>query len=85
MSAASATLADMPRITVRLSDEEDAQLGRLVAAIKTNYERMAVTMPVFYDLARTTNRSSALKTLLAAWDHGQADTAFNPQNNTETP
>lgn len=72
----------MPRITVRLSDEEDAQLDRLVAAIKANYERMAITIPIFKDLARSTNRSSALKQLLAAWDHGQADTAFN---HDETP
>lgn len=73
----------MPQLTFRFSDEEIAQLDRLKDAVRTRYEQMAVTMPRFSDLARETTRSSALRDLLAAWDNGQADTAFQTQNEAQ--
>lgn len=71
----------MPDFHFRLSDDELAMLDRLKASVKASYEHTAQTMPIFKDLARDTTRSSALRALLAAWDHGEADTAFKA--NTE--
>lgn len=70
----------MPSFHVRLSDEESAMLDRLTAAVRAKYQAMAVTIPRFAQIAEETTRSSALRDLLAAWDHGQADKAFNPSN-----
>lgn len=75
----------MPQLTFRFSDEEMAILDRLTDAVRGRYQDMAITIPRFAQIAEETTRSSALRDLLAAWDHGQADTAFNPSNDTEKP
>ena len=73
----------MPSFHVRLSDEESAMLDRLTAAVQAKYRSMAVTIPRFNQIAEETTRSSALRDLLAAWDHGQADTAFEAQTEAQ--
>lgn len=66
----------MPDFHFRLSDDELAQLDRLTDAVRARYEHIALTIPRFAAVAADTTRSSALRDLLAAWDRGNADTAF---------
>lgn len=73
----------MPSFHVRLSDDELAMLHCLTDAVRARYEHMGITMPVFTEMARKTTPSSALRALLAAWAHGQADTAFEAQKEAQ--
>ena len=68
----------MPQnISVRLDDDSVETLNRLVIAVRAYYERESQTMPALAQLARETNKSSALRDLLLAWKHGKADEMFS--------
>lgn len=70
---------------LRLGEEEFAQLDRLTDAVRARYEHIALTIPRFAAVAADTTRSSALRDLLAAWDRGNADTAFTIEHEAQTP
>jgi hypothetical protein len=60
----------MPNLSIRLNDKDVETLDRLVIGVRAYYEREAKKMPALHQLAKETTRSSALRDLLSAWDHG---------------
>lgn len=60
----------MPTFSVRLSDQDVETLDRLVVAVRAYYEGLAPSFPPAAGLAREVTRSSALRDLLSAWEHG---------------
>lgn len=64
-------------LSIRFSDADLEVLDKLVFAARTYYEQQSETVPAFRDIAHNTNRSSALRHLLRAWNHGQADDLFS--------
>jgi hypothetical protein len=53
---------------IRIDQEDLDRLDRLVVAFRAYYERQP--MPAAKRLAKETTRSSALRDLLLAWEHG---------------
>lgn len=63
----------MPTLSVRLSDDDSKTLDRLVIAVRAYYQNQAADFPVAERLSREVTRSSALRDLLSAWEHGITD------------
>lgn len=63
----------MPTLSIRINEDDEKTLDRLVVAVRAYYEREARAMPVLAQLAKETTRSSALRDLLLAWKHGSCD------------
>lgn len=58
----------MPNFSVRLSDTDVQILDKLVVAMRAYYAVQAQSVPQLRSIETT--RSSALRDLLSAWDHG---------------
>jgi hypothetical protein len=69
-------------LSVRLNDDDEKRLDRLVIAWRAYYTEQAKKMPMASHLPGEVTRSSALRDLLLAWDHGfmPADIAKEPIN-----
>ena len=74
----------MPNLSLRMSDDEVETLDRLVVAVRAYYESQSKTMPMLAQVAKETTRSSALRDLLLAWKHGDANSMFS-RDITATP
>lgn len=57
-------------LSVRLNDDDEKRLDRLVIAWRAYYVEQAKQMPMASHLSGEVTRSSALRDLLLAWDHG---------------
>lgn len=67
----------MPKISVSLGDREIRVLDSLVASLNDYYQREGQKIEALRTIQ--TNRSSALRDLLSAWDHGMdASEVFPP-------
>lgn len=67
-------------LSVRLSDDDEKRLDRLVIAWRAYYVEQAKKLPIASHLPDQVGRSSALRDLLLAWDHG-----FVPENVAKEP
>jgi hypothetical protein len=64
-------------LSIRMDDRQVQTLDRLVIAVRAYYESQSKNVPAFAGIARDTTRSSALRDLLLAWEHGKADELFS--------
>jgi predicted transcriptional regulator len=67
----------MTNLSIRFDDQLLATLDKLVIATRAYYESQANQIPAFAAIAQNTTRSSALRDLLLAWDHGKANELFS--------